>query len=335
MVDFSAKVSIVIPVYNGADYLDDAIRSALSQTYPNIEVIVINDGSNDGEASERIALSYGKRLRYFSKPNGGVASALNLAINEMSGDYFSWLSHDDLYRQDKIEREIELISMLPESERAGGIVYSDFAVFSNDPNQGIQVRMKKVPQEYFRRWLTEKSVLHGCTLLVPRAAFDKCGSFDENLRTSQDYDMWFRMAEHYRFYHVSLPLVMARSHAGQGSFRMASTALTEGNALLLRFVTLLKPEELGVVDERYSRAVAYAEIAESMWYRGFGRAAYATAKFALQNFAKLDVKNVFVVLFILVRGGVKYYVLKMVRFILPPRIRLMFSRLACRSVGGA
>ena len=75
------KVSIVIPVYNGANYLGEAIDSALEQTYENIEIIVVNDGSTDDGATREIALSYGDRIRYFEKENGGVSSALNLGIN--------------------------------------------------------------------------------------------------------------------------------------------------------------------------------------------------------------------------------------------------------------
>ena len=90
-------VSIVIPVYNGSDYLAEAIDSALAQTYGNIEIIVINDGSSDNGKTREVAGKYGDRIRYFEKENGGVPTALNLGIKEMKGDYFSWLSHDDVY----------------------------------------------------------------------------------------------------------------------------------------------------------------------------------------------------------------------------------------------
>ena len=86
-------VSIIIPVYNGSNYLQEAIDSALAQTYPNCEILVINDGSCDEGKTEAIALSYGDRIRYFKKENGGVASALNMGIRQMTGEYFSWLSH--------------------------------------------------------------------------------------------------------------------------------------------------------------------------------------------------------------------------------------------------
>ena len=71
------RVSIVIPAYNGSDYMKEAIDSALAQTYPDVEVLVVNDGSDDDGRTEAIALSYGDRIRYFRKGNGGVASALN------------------------------------------------------------------------------------------------------------------------------------------------------------------------------------------------------------------------------------------------------------------
>ena len=81
--NYSPLVSIVIPVYNGANYLKESIDSALNQSYPHIEVIVVNDGSRDEGATEAVALSYGDRIRYFSKANGGCGSALNFGIKQM------------------------------------------------------------------------------------------------------------------------------------------------------------------------------------------------------------------------------------------------------------
>ena len=88
----------------------EAIDSALAQTYRNIEIIVVNDGSNDNGETERIALSYGDKIRYFHKENGGVSSALNLGIQNMQGEYFSWLSHDDKYSPKKIENQVNALA---------------------------------------------------------------------------------------------------------------------------------------------------------------------------------------------------------------------------------
>ena len=92
----------------------------MAQTYERVEVIVVNDGSTDD--TEQIALSYGEQIRYFRKENGGVSSALNLGIKEMKGEYFSWLSHDDVYTPDKIEVQIDALRGLEEKNTlfAGG-----------------------------------------------------------------------------------------------------------------------------------------------------------------------------------------------------------------------
>ena len=84
---FQPKVSIIIPVYNGAKYMREAIDSALAQTYPHVEVIVVNDGSTDNGATAEIARSYGDRIRFFEKENGGVSSALNVGIRHITEGY--------------------------------------------------------------------------------------------------------------------------------------------------------------------------------------------------------------------------------------------------------
>src|SRR5262245_28831390 len=144
------KVSIVIPVYNGADYLAHAIDSALAQTYPAIEVVVVNDGSSDGGATEAVARVYGDRIRYFAKPNGHVASALNFGIREMRGAFFSWLSHDDLYFPEKVEAQMALLEGADERT----IVYSDFEVLEVRSGVRTPVRLPHVEPKHFRSFIT-------------------------------------------------------------------------------------------------------------------------------------------------------------------------------------
>lgn len=116
MDEFCPQVSIIIPVYNGSNYMREAIDSAMNQTYTNIEVIVVNDGSNDNGRTDEIARSYGTRIRYFTKENGGVSSALNLGIQNMRGEYFSWLSHDDVYTPNKVEDEVAALAKMNNKE---------------------------------------------------------------------------------------------------------------------------------------------------------------------------------------------------------------------------
>jgi len=126
---FHPLVSIIIPVYNGSRYLNEALSSALNQTYDNIEVIVVNDGSEDN--SGEIAQSYGSRIRYFEKENGGVSTALNMALQHMRGDYFSWLSHDDVYFHDKIEKQVQKLASFGPTERTRTILYSNLMVIDH------------------------------------------------------------------------------------------------------------------------------------------------------------------------------------------------------------
>ena len=127
MSNTNPLVSVIIPVFSrvpeGADYLKEAIASALAQSYKNIEVLVINDGSNDQGACEQVALSFGSQVRYFSKKNGGTASALNYGISKMRGQYFSWLSHDDCYLHDKIKNQIEMLKSLNDKNT---LIYSGY-----------------------------------------------------------------------------------------------------------------------------------------------------------------------------------------------------------------
>lgn len=282
-MNMQPKVSIVIPVFNGANYLRDAIDSALAQTYPNIEIVVVNDGSRDEGATERIALSYGDKIRYFYKENGGVASALNRAIAEMRGEYFSWLSHDDLYTKDKVEKEIYALFKLG---RDDVVIYSDYAVFACDPDDATTLRMKGVPPEHFRYSLMVDISVHGCTLLIPRSAFEKVGCFNERLRTTQDYELWFRMAKDFSFIHIPEVLVKFRNHQNQGTYTMANIVLAECNNLYSNFIHGLPPQEI-MSASTHTLAKSYAEIASHMFNRELNEAGALAEKYARENSSQL------------------------------------------------
>ena len=190
-------VSIIIPVYNGSNFMREAIDSALAQIYKNIEVIVVNDGSNDNGETEKIALSYGDKIRYFHKENGGVSSALNLGIKNMNGEYFSWLSHDDKYTENKIQNQIDLLNR-----------YGDpnlIAICGNrqiDKNSKYIGKGKRIAGLSNREINSSLNVLerlfingtfNGCAFLIPKKVFDVCGLFNEELRYLQDSLMWIKI----------------------------------------------------------------------------------------------------------------------------------------------
>lgn len=222
---FNPLVSIVIPVYNGSNYLAQAIDSASAQTYKNTEIIVVNDGSNDGGKTREIALSYGDKIRYFEKENGGVATALNIAVENMKGEYFAWLSHDDEFLPHKLADQIVFLQGIDDRENA--ILFGDFIIHklhSGDIYRANSLDEKTMNRDPFYPWLLAffTSPLHGCTSLLPRACFGKIGLFDVKRRTTQDYDFFSRLLRNgYRFYYQDKPLIMTRHHSEQGTLSMS------------------------------------------------------------------------------------------------------------------
>lgn len=236
---FSPKISIVIPVYNGSNYLAEAIDSALNQIYRAHEVIVVNDGSTDQGATERIARAYGDRIRYLEKTNGGVATALNLGIESMSGDYFSWLSHDDTYLPHKLSSMVEALQRLSDKNT---ILYSDFICIDKNGRPGLTVKFDHQMLEAKPFYAILRGCLHGCAMLVPKIAFDKVGLFDASLKTTQDYDLWFRMLLKFRSHHVPEVLICSRDHPHQDS-KIHPDVYRETNELWSHFVRSL-PEDV-------------------------------------------------------------------------------------------
>lgn len=217
--NFNPKVSIIIPVYNGSNYLKYAIESALSQTYKNIEVIVVNDGSNDNGKSKAIAKKYSKKISYYEKTNGGVSSALNYGIKKMSGDYFAWLSHDDLIEPNHIEKLVEYIS-IEGNEKV--IPYAAFKII--DENGVIRVDDTVAVQLHCFDYKTSilnneftlvKGEINGGSVLIPKEAFKKHGLFDEKQRITQERDMWARLITEYKFINIPYDTAMIRTHSQQ------------------------------------------------------------------------------------------------------------------------
>lgn len=222
---YEPKVTIIIPVYNGSNFLAEAIEAALAQTYKNCEILVVNDGSKDDGASEKIALSYGDKIRYYFKENGGVSSALNFAFEKMTGEWFSWLSHDDLYYPNKIEKQVAFINELLDENPNLNIkkitVRSATKSIDKDGKVIKTPSYKDVPKH-------EKPIdtilnnisnyrLSGCSFLLPTACIADVGGFTESIRTVSDVEYWYRLLfAGYEFYCLTDDiLVKNRSHGKQ------------------------------------------------------------------------------------------------------------------------
>ena len=219
---YNPLVSIIIPVYNGANYLEHAINCALSQTYKNIEILVVNDGSTDNGATESVVRKYADKVRYFHKENGGVSSALNSAIREMKGEWFSWLSHDDGYKEEKIEKQVSAVNKLMEEEK---LAPEQIVIY------GANERINSVGQVILKRKysITNKETnidlildniarynICGCAVLVHRKKLEEIGGFNESIRTVSDAECFYRLLFNgCRFYFLYDVLVQSRQHKQQ------------------------------------------------------------------------------------------------------------------------
>ncbi len=227
------RVSIVVPVYNGANYMRAALDSALAQDYPDFEVVVVNDGSRDDGATDAIARSYGDRIRYVAKENGGVATALNAGIAAMTGEIFCWLSHDDIHLPHKTRRQAEEWVRLGRPARE--VLIADYRLIGPDGAALGENRLDHALLEAKPLYALLRGSIHGCSVFLPRGLFDEVGGFDPALPTTQDYDLWFRMIQAgARFRHMPEVLIESRQHDEQGS-RQADHVL-EATALWRRMV---------------------------------------------------------------------------------------------------
>lgn len=276
-------VSIVIPVYNGSNYLAEAIDSALSQTYKNIEIIVVNDGSNDNGATEQVALSYKDKIRYFLKKNGGSSSALNYGIKQMKGEFFSWLSHDDMYTPEKIKKQIDR-AMVPELFNKSFVVRSGFGLINSE---GEKIYYCNMPfeknlssQEAFYEFFGGRLSINGCALLIPKKVLDENGFFNEEYIYVNDTDYWVRLMLSGCFFvcHNDI-LVKSRVHSQQVSQKKKDFYFKERKSLFKTVVNIL-------IEKKYEH-----NMIKSLLFSSYKDLNFASAKYLKQKMIELRIIN--------------------------------------------
>jgi glycosyltransferase involved in cell wall biosynthesis len=208
-------VSIVIPLFNGEKYIEETLKSVLNQTYPEIEIIVVNDGSTDRGAD--IVKQYPVIL--IEQKNKGISGARNSGINAAKGDFIALLDQDDLFKPDKIELEVEFLNAHPEY----CMVYTPEERFgSSEPvnrvskhHIGRTVEGNLFIDLYRRNYITPSSTL------IRRSILDITGLFDESLAVCEEHDLFIRIAYNGMIGFISQPLVEYRWHGENTSSRLS------------------------------------------------------------------------------------------------------------------
>src|SRR5438067_1586433 len=184
-------VSVIVPCFNAARYVDEALRSIRSQTYPEIDIIAVNDGSTDD--TQRLLEEHARsdsRVRIFSQPNRGLSAARNTGLKNVRGEFVSFLDADDVILPEKLEKQVRYLLDNP----AIDLVYSDY--FDGDSRLDLTgLVVIRIPGKNLLDAYAVRNCFACMVPLVRRTMIDKVGEFDESLRASEDWDYWIRCAK--------------------------------------------------------------------------------------------------------------------------------------------
>ena len=204
-------VSVVLPCYNGARWIDQAIDSVLSQSYPDFELVIINDGSTDSSEKKIIPYLRDKRVRYISQRNSGFSTAINRGIKENRADLISFIGQDDVWMPEKLMLQTKYLT----KHENISLVHSDYFFINSE---GIIIDKAKSRSRDFtsRREVIKSLFLDNFigfeTVLVKRKCFDDVGLLDEHMVGFSDHDMWLRITGSFNIGYLALPLVKKRHH---------------------------------------------------------------------------------------------------------------------------
>ncbi len=239
------KVSIVIPAYNHEKFVGEAIQSVLDQTFPDFELIIINDGSTDNTEAEILKFR-DERIRYYSHENRGLSATLNRGIELARGEYFNFLPSDDAFFPEKLEVQIKVFEECDQL----GVVFSypqlvdaDGREIKDDPAALWPIVPYETKEEIFPA-LFERNFLSAPTALIRMDAFKKVGPFDESLKYAQDYDLWMRILKYYDARLIKQSLVKYRWHGENLTFRPTPETEIERERALLKACMNLSIEEI-------------------------------------------------------------------------------------------
>jgi len=212
------SITAIIPTYNRASFISDAIASILDQSRPIDEIIVVDDGSTDN--TNILLKSFGNRINYIKQRNCGPGAARNRGIREASGDYIAFLDSDDLWVKDKTEIQLDFFNR----HRHIDLVFGDMSNFSETVHDdGPEIKNKDI-HDYLEShsanldkildFIIEENVIPTPSVMMKRECIQRIGFFDENLKIAEDFDYWIRASLVCRIGFINAVLVKRRKHPG-------------------------------------------------------------------------------------------------------------------------
>lgn len=206
-------VSVVIPAYNYARFLPSAVESCLKQDYVNFEVVVIDDGSKDN--TREVMARYGPPVRYVHQANAGLSAARNTGIREAKFDFVAFLDADDLLLPTHLSDSMAAFAKLPPDYSL--VACDDVLVDVEGAPLPFTVHVPVLPREVTLKDILMRTRFSPTGAVARKDVFALCGGFDITLRSTEDRDMWIRIAAKRRIWHQGKVLVQIRKHGSNMS----------------------------------------------------------------------------------------------------------------------
>ena len=212
------KVSVIIPTYNRADFIEDAVESVLCQTYKDYEIIIVDDGSTDG--TEDVLQKYHNKIRYIYKSNGGEASARNTGIKHAQGAYIAFLDSDDLWLPERLKFGVQAL----DADKNIGLFFADCnRVFNGERESKTFFDYYKPYAGFVFKQLFMRCFIPMPTVILRKECFQKVGIFSESPTPCADYDctdydMWLRVSACFKIDYIKMPLAIYRIHSKSISY---------------------------------------------------------------------------------------------------------------------
>ena len=229
----TTMISIVLPTYNQAHYLPEALDGVFAQTYPNYELIVVNDGSTDDTAGVLAEYRLQHDFTIIEQENRGLPGALNAGFIRSHGKYLTWTSSDNVMHPDMLNELAQTLDRNP----AIGLVYADFFLMDDD---GRDLGLFETT-EYDRHWLLYTNLVH-CCFLYRRECMERVKGYDQDFVYSEDWEYWIRLSRYCQMKRVPQALYHYRLHrASMTSEMQDGTARHIGHAQFAAYIRRRMP----------------------------------------------------------------------------------------------